>query len=400
MSRSNRIANVGASARASDVQKISDVAALADDAAMEYILTPGSVQKRILAMLIESQSVPGRLLVVGKDTDGTVPNAQVGVLASHFLAGVSGDTQSIGLGSKLNAKAFSPSFANNSSGSTRYDLLYAAISYGNPTTAAVRQKPTAGSSPQTVTLTIQNDMVVTIGIIANVASGNPLASLPADTGSGKAAVYNFGLAMVAIANGFAGGAVNQSTITPLWGSALIGHHRVRGYKPMSLYYGGASEKPGGSMQSQVQGAERWGVQQKFFAHLKFLTTTPDIASNAGTIIDSSIDWRHRILFIDIAYLGSAATAIESQTNPVTAYPTTSPVTCGRFVYAPNGGGFSSGSLPQLGYVASGGIIIQVDTSGNLRICRNSGHAAPIDAANGDLIAITVEATDQFLSNPY
>lgn len=221
MSTKNRVFNVGASARASDFQALSDIAATADDRAIEIAFPPGTGGgNKSIAPLI-SGTGSQQIVVVGHDFSVPPANGKVRVLPAHFIAGVLGDPNTIGLAAKLDAFLDSAAFAANSSGSTRTDLLYATISYGQAITASVRQKPTAGGAPVSTTLTIENDMTITVSIVAGVASGNPLASLPADSGAGKLAVYNFGLAAVSIANGFGGGAINQAAITQLWSPATL-----------------------------------------------------------------------------------------------------------------------------------------------------------------------------------
>lgn len=386
---------VGEAVRKSSLQRMSDAAGTADDRALEILATPGSTLKKILPLSEESATLNPRILVAGKDTDATIANGVVRVRPAHFIAGASANA--IGLSAKLAANLDSPAFGNNSSGATRYDLLYASISYGTATAESVRQKPLSGGDPISVNINTQLAPLVTLNVVAGVASGNPLASLPADAGG----VYNFGLAMVALANAFAGGAINQASITPLWGSGYVSRHRLRGIRLMSLYYGSASEKPSSTLTTQISGAERWGAEQVFFGHLKLLSSTPDVANNAGTIIDNTIDWRHRMLWVDMAYLGSAGNLpLDTEANPITGTPIASPATAVRVGYFSAGGGFASGSIPQLAYVASGGAILQVDTSGNLRVCRNTGHAAPIDATNGDIIAVRIQVSDQMLSTPY
>ena len=129
--------------------------------------------------------------------------------------------------------------------------------------------------------------------------------------------------------------------------------------------------------------------------LTLTTSTPDVANNAGTVIDSSIDWRHRMLWIDMVYLGSASQLpLHGIVNPITGQPDSTPPLAIRAGYFTSGGGLI-GSIPQLPYIASGGAILQVDTSGSLRLCRNTGHAAPIDATNGDIIQVRIAASTQF-----
>jgi len=384
MSNSDRVLNVGASARASDVQAIADVAALADDRALEILVTPGATPKKVIPLSEETASLNPRLLVVGQDIDGGVANAKVRVRPCFYDAGVSGAPYTIGLSTSSKANQDSPAFGNNSSGSTRYDLLYATISYGTPTTVSVRQKPTAGTAPVSALLTVQNDMLITLGIVPNVASGNPLASLPADSGSGKAAVYNFGLAMVAIANGFSGGAINQASITPLWNGGWIQRQRIQNNLTASLYAGAANEKP------TTPVTDRFGAFRKMFAHMKVLSTTPT-SSASGVIVDNSIDWRRRLILAFITYMGSAGTSganasleTANALNLAGANPTT--------IQKVFSGAGSAATLFNISY-SGGAVNFSVDTSGVIRLFKSG--TVPADGTNGDLVSIDLFYSDQF-----
>lgn len=398
MSFNNRIANVGASARASDFQATSDYASTADDRALEITVTPGAAQKKIVPLSEESATVNPRLLVVGKDTDATLANGKVRVRPAHFVAGVLGDPNTIGLGGKATVED-SPTFANNSSGSTRTDLLYATLSYGASITQSVRQKPTAGGAPVSATLNIENQITVTLGIIPGVASGSPLASLPADSGSGKLAVYNFGLAAVSIANGFSGGAINQASIAQLWSGGWVQPQRVRGPRPMSIYYGAANERAVGDISTMVQGAERAGSDIRFFAHFKNLPTT--IAGGTGVFLDTTIDWRNRPFWGILGYAGSAANlplAGSSMSSFVGSANNNPGAISGTTFF---GFGSPAGNIPGVllytSAAASSQIRLGVDSaSGGLFFFRDPAHA-PIDSTNGDVLFLWINAMDRFVA---
>lgn len=385
MASSKRIINVGASARASDVQKVSDVAAAADDRATEILCTPGINLKTIKPLSEESATVNPRLLVVGQDTDGTVPNGKVRVRPAHFQA--ASDAYTIALSAALKANSDSPTIGNNSSGSTRTDLLYAVISYGTTTTETVRQKPTSGSTPVSVSLTTQKDMLVTIAVVAGVASGNPLASLPADdTVNG---VYNFGLAALAIPNGFTGGAINQSVITQLWTGGWVRSHRVHGLRIPSMFTTGSppNEKPATPF------SDRWGGLYRMVFPIKHLTTT-GAAGSTGAIIDGptsgGIDWRNRAIWGQGYYIGSAVTTLE---NAVTAVSGGNPAAAPQTLYLSGAGSNGAPHGPELSYNGGTSIVeLAVDTTGNLRMTGG----VPIDATNGDLILWIVEFTDRLV----
>lgn len=307
MSSSNRVFNVGASARASDFQKASDISSAADDRAMEILVTPGAAQKKIVPLSEESLTVAPRLLIVGQDTDGTLANGKVRVRPAHFVAGVLSDPNAIGLAGKLDALLDSAVFGNNISGSTRTDLLYATLSYGAAITASVRQKPTAGGAPVSTTLTVENDITLTLGIVAGVSSTTPAASLPADSGSGKTAVYNFALAAVSIANGFSGGAVNQAAITALWNGGYVPSNRVR-----LIRHGSLVDKAGGTTgKATTPLSDRWPSINRMVIPVVVTATSQTIT------LDDSIDWRQRIITIRAMrpFTDGTNTAMKALENP-------------------------------------------------------------------------------------
>lgn len=287
MSGTNWNGNVGASWRASDAQQIADIASAADDRAMEILATPGAAQKKIIPLSEESLTLVPRQLVVGKDTDGTLANGLVRVRPSYFEAGVLSDPNTIGIAGKVDANLDSGAFLNNSSGSTRTDLLYATLSYGAAITQSVRQKPTSGGQPISTNLVIDNVITITLGIVAGVSSTTPAASLPADSGAGKLAVYNFALAAVSIANGFSGGAINQAAITPLWNGGFVPSGRVRLIRHGSL----VDKTTGTTGKATTPLSDRWPSINRMVVPVVVTATSQTI------ILDDSIDWRQRIITI-------------------------------------------------------------------------------------------------------
>jgi hypothetical protein len=327
------------------------------DRALEVLVTPGAIQKKCIPLSEESSSVNPRLLVVGKDTDAGLANAKVRLRPVSFEAGVLGDVNSIALSALQKTNLDSPTIANNSSGSTRTDLLYAAVS--------------PGLTPLT--------RLITLGVVQNVASGTPLASLPADSGS----TYNFGLAALSIPNGYAGTAINQSVITPLWAGGWIQPQRVRGARPMSIFSGSATEK----ITSKL--SERAGSNICFMGYFKLLTTT-GISVGAGFTLDNTIDWMNRMVWGWIAYFGSATQAVEGRVGALT------PVTK-DFIFAVTGDSSSNSIIP-FTYNA-GATVIHLGTSTitqkDLRIGKPTGN--PIDTTNGDLIGVVLYASDKLIT---
>ena len=394
MSGTIRMFNVGAATRASDGQKVSDVAAAADDRATEILCTPGSNLKTIKPLSEESATVNPGLLVVGHDTDSGASNAKVRVRPAHFQAG--SDAYTIALSAKQTTALTSPAIASNSSGSTRTDLVYAQVSYGTLTTETVRQKAPTGGAPISVLMTTQKDMLVTIAVVADVAAGDPLASLPADdTVNG---VYNFGLAALAIYDGFSNNMILQSMITPLWSRGFVASPRVHGVRPASFYTGAASERPGGALENTVAGAERWGGTRQFFAHLKMLGAT-------ALTLDDSIDWRNRFVWGFYSYLAAGTVLpIESTTAPQFQSPggiSGSAVYNGGVIQPIWTGSGDDTSASQMLLRYTNGTTytaacLRVKTDGTLNVGWNFG-ATPIDGTNGDTLVVVVYATDQLVS---
>jgi hypothetical protein len=330
------------------------------DRALEVLVTPGAIQKKCIPLSEESSTLNPRLLIVGKDTDAGLANGKVRLRPVSFEAGVLGDVNSIALSALQKTNLDSPTIANNSSGSTRTDLLYAAVS--------------PGLTPLT--------RLVALGVVQGVASGTPLASLPADSGS----TYNFGLAALSIPNGFAGGAINQSVIKPLWSSGWVQQQRVRGQRPASLYGGSATEKPANNL------SDRIGSDVRVFAHFKYLTTT-GTAFSTGFTIDSNYDWRNRFVSGFIAYLGSASQVPLEGTAPQIVPTASATIACAYTGATPP----TNGIFASLSYNTNGAVInLGVDGNGNLRGFQSAGKS-PIDAANGDLIVIMLHATDRLLA---
>lgn len=397
MSAKKRVINVGQAVRASDINAVAGGAASADDRALEVSFTPGAAQKAVMPLSGESATVNPRLLIVGQDTDVTVPNGKVRVRPSHFKAGVSGDAYSIALAASLKANTDSLGLAFNSSGSTRTDLLYATISYQATKTESVRVKPLTGGDPVSQSFTTETTPTVTLGVVANVASGNPLASLPADDNVNG--VYYFGLAAVSIPNGWSGAGITQSQITQLWSAGYVAPQRIRGARPMSLYYGSAAEKPSSTLTSGVQGAERWSAgRTPFFVHFRMLASS-GTAVATGVVLDDSIDWRYRLAWGFAQHLGSGLILpIESQ--PAIVPPS------GQVLAAP-GPFYDSGQLGIAwtgpgctgtdrvwGYNHTGAanrtLSISVDTAGRLIAFSQLG---PQDPTNGDVFVIALNVSD-------
>lgn len=386
MSQNNRVMNVGAANRASDQQALADYAATADDRALEVVLEAGPAGvafKRVVPLIDDGSS---RRLLTGQDVSG-VGAGKVRLYPAYFQANAF--AHQILLSAKSVANIDSPTIANNSSGSARTDLIYAQLSYGDSTQEAVRLKPLDGGSPVSATLTTEIRPKVTVNVVAGVAAGNPLASLPADAGTDrKSAVINFPLGTVTVPNGYSGGNITQSMIVELWPGGFIATNRIRGMQPMSIYSGAANEKVTSAVGS------RWGSDQRFFAHFLNLPSTTSIGSaSTSPVLDNTIDWRYRLVWGVCGYLGSATRApLEGKTGGGFTTPTYGSFASSMFT----SDGTSLGAVAMTFSYGSGAGNIQVFvySDGSLRFCRGAG---PVDGTNGDLLFVQLFATDQFLA---
>jgi hypothetical protein len=399
MSGQRKIPNVGENFTFNEVQRIANVAAAGDDRALEILATPGSTQKKIMPLLEETATLNPRLLVVGHDTDAGAPNGSVRLRPAHFVAGVANGPYDVGLGAKQKANLDSPQFAANSAGVPRTDLLYATISYGATTTVTKRQKPPTGGAPLAQPLIVAADPAVTLSIIPGVAASNPLVSLPADPAVDAifGGTYNFALAAVSIPAGYvAGSPINQASITPLWNGGWIPPHRVRGLRVPN--WGGANppERPSSQM------SERFSSYIEFIIPWKLLPNTPQ----SGVVVDTSIDWRHRMVWGYGAWTGLSATAYPLETLAGAGRPTSvgalDTTTYGLLGPSPSGDGVPSGggSGVVIGTILYGGAHFNasaqliVDSNGHLLVGAGSG---PGDKTNGDMIVFVVRASDQIIN---
>lgn len=384
MSGPRNIPNDGQALTTPDFQRVGDGAAAADDRAYEVLLTPRSLQKRVLPLQQETASVFPRILVVPSGTSG-----KLSVAPALFVAGSPSNALGVALAAAVKSAMDSGLLAANSSGSTRYDLLYATVQRTVDLTASRVIKSTSDGSEGSQTVNVQDSPTVTLGIIQNVASDNPTASLPADSNGGlngeAFGSYNFALAMIAVPNGYAlNGAASAAWITQLWNGGFVPSGRVHGMKAMSIYTSALNEKPLGSLPT----LERWGSDQRFFGHLRLFNTTPTLPISNALVLDNSIDWRQRVIFIFASLLFTG-----------------SPVQLDTLGFGPNGSSGDKFSATFTGTGGSGFSAITYNTSTNLYLTVDASTGAlkfyrsgsVLDSTNGDAIALFVIATDQFVT---
>jgi len=409
--------NDGQSLTTPELQRNCDIAAYADDRALEVLLTPGQVLKKVMPILEETASVNPRLLLIPSASNGKVTCQPAYFLASSSLA------TAITYAAKLDASDDIPAnIASNSSGQNRYDLIYATVnrqvaatiasppggaaytgigqaSTGTSSTQSRKIKSVVDGSISTQSVNLydvpQVQLAVNQGFLTGATPPTTAqinAALPADT----ATSFNFALAYITVANGYTSGtAIAQSAITPAWNGGWLQQHRMHGLRPMSFYSGAISEKTAGSLPS-----ERWGSYVSYFGHFKLLTTTADQSTGPGSLLDNSIDWRHRFVVVTLAFLGNATTlgAVESITTPIhlDAPGSATPALQTKGFFTGTGPGALPTDLYFFDYISGGnGLALNFHTDGTLRVCKRG--TGPTNGASGDLIMVSIFGTDQFVT---
>jgi hypothetical protein len=385
MSTNQKTWTDGEAITTTESNRVARIAATMDDRAWEGLLTPGSIQKRIVPLSEEALTVFSRTLLVPGVTAGSVK-----LQPALLLAGGIALPNRINMAAKLEAALDSATFASNSSGSTRYDLVYATISYAVSATGSRKVKDIVTAQVTTQVLNLEKATQVVLTVLPNVGNVTPTATMPADPGDGSS--YNFPLCLVTLVNGYTGGTViTQSQIAQLWFGGFIQPQRVRGMRPMSIYAGAGGEKPAGALPAQ----ERWGSDVRFFGHFKLVTATPN-STPPGDIIDNSIDWRGRLIQLQILYMGGALSV-----GPLDTYGSNVTVTANLSAgyaqssnfattlnFANVGGGHA---IIALTYATGSVLTVYVHTDGTLRVYRSTLQ----DGTNGDLFMMVASATDQF-----
>ncbi|MFI5229212.1 MAG: hypothetical protein ACHQWU_09095 [Gemmatimonadales bacterium] len=412
MSLLRPIQNDGQGYNTPDVQLKHDVLAHADDRVYEAMLTPPAAGKQITPVGVETATYNPRLLLQPSGTAGKVTLQPCLLVAGSALAAV-------GLSGLLQSALDSLAFGANSSGNPRIDLVYVTLSRTAPQVAispppasvayvgigpAVTGagpfqprpiKDTTSGQVSNKSINLYDLVTVQLNILAGTPAGSPVApALPAD-GAGS---YNFSIAQVAIANGYAAGAaIAQASITPTWTGGWIPPQLVRGNDHvLSLYAGSANEKPSTPISS------RWGALHKVVLICKVLSTTPT-AIGSAVVIDNSIDWRQRVITgkgfrvgpANVSLEGTAGTPCDQRnwdesTNAIfdcgwsgAAGSTFEPLLW--FKYGASGAGYSS-------------FAITVNAAGNLVLY--NGGTTLVDTINGDLMVAIIEYTDQLPNLPF
>jgi hypothetical protein len=383
LSGKRNIPNDGQALTTPDVQRIGDGAAAMDDRVYENLLTPPALgAKTITPIGLESPTYNPRLACVPGVANGTVQ-----LQPCLMQVGSPSIALNVCLAKTLQAALATALFGANASGVTRYDLVYATVQRTVDLTGPrVIKSPTDGSE-SSPTVNLEDAPAVTLTILPNVGNVTPLATMPADNNGGANGEafgsFNFPIALVALPNGYASaGAITQAMITQMWTGGWIHAHRMRGSRIPSLFSGAAAEKPSTPL------TDRWGTVARAVFPVKLLAATGNTIVG-GVVLDNSIDWRKRLIWGSVFYLGSALTPIESVTAP-------SPLVAGtpfQPFYSGSGTNVGAGTVSMVYNGGATTVGFAVDAAGNLKMVRAAGN--PIDAANGDILVVIFEYSDQF-----
>lgn len=264
-----------------DMTRGETTAATADDLVYQTLLTPGAVQKIAVPLLEETASVNPRLLVTPGAVTGTVQ-----LNPCELIAGVSGQPYTVGLAAQVNAAMASTGVTSNSSGSTRFDLLYATVQRTVSVSASRKIKDPNTGLISTQTVNLATTPTVTLALLANAGASvaAAVAALPADTGS----AWNFPLAVITVANPYsAGTAIAQSAISQEWQGGWIPFHRRRLRRGGSIV---VTQPVTASSTAKYLVKDRWGSVEGIFAPINYKTNPSN-----GIVLDNTIDWRRRWL---------------------------------------------------------------------------------------------------------
>lgn len=404
--------NDGQALTTPELQRPCDLAAYADDRVLESLLNLGTLpdgatspRKAVLPFAKDGDLLSTTLQnsrVVYTDSTNSAPQ-----LVQCLLAHIKGSSDplpgTIQLSARLDKALTGPNITANSSGVTRYDLVYATINRTTPLdiTAPPASAAFAGvgkTSPGTGAQQNRKIKSVSSGIIASqliniydvptitlsvvtgfLTGATPptlvqcQSALPADSSSAS----SFALAYITLASGYTVGSLTQSMITQVWQTARIPTHRLQQNFVPSLYSSAVAQKPTTPI------SERWaGMRQMFFNFLVKTGTPVNIGS--GFIIDNTIDWRHRMLIImgGEYSAGSGGQAIEGATLIPCALTNQSFGTIGQGLVYVTGEGDTAGF--EIRYNSSAtAAFIGVNSIGNL-VGWVSG--TPANGSTGDLIA--------------
>lgn len=324
MSAERAIWNDGQGLATPDLQRGCNDAGAADDRAHEVYLTPGAVQKKVMPLLDETATQIPQYLAI-PSAAGLTPagvNGAVRLLACELVAGSPSNTQAIALAGNLQAPLDTVAITSNSSGSTRYDLIYATLNRAVTVSGTRKIKSATDGSLSSQTVNLADAPTITLGVNVGFLTGATPpttaqinAATPADTAPSSSTFgsFNFPIAYVTVANGYSSGTVlfqnssgGSTYLTQCWAGGFIRRHRVESYRAATLIGSGIAEAP-----KSVAVTTRTGAAISIKSPVYVLPATKLVGTdNLSTwpVLDNSIDWRYRIISATVTYLTSAASS--------------------------------------------------------------------------------------------
>ncbi len=401
----------GQEVQKADLELLGTESAFADDRVVWELvrMLPGSAtpQKLIIPYGVSGWASSSTKALVGPSgADGKVIIQPFrGLVGSTVLAATNPleALHSIHSGYALGATTLSQTktLAANSSGSTRWDLVYATVTpeVDGPGATRYKKDPT--------TLVVSSSSVATYTtctVVINVVTGTPAApplypALPADGGG----AYNIPLAFVRVPNGFgAASTVARGDVFEVAPCAL--QSTATGVKNMQPADGqfsstGAVEsnqdgnnlalRPGAYLPATMVGSEsRIIAIQRGFAPLSHID---------GDVIDASIDWRNRLFRWTIqARSGStsAAALVTDRNVTGTAFCGSAALsTQGTHFYAGGGQSFVDDNAATIAYGTSNGTACYV-TSAQVSQLTASSLAIHVRNTDGALV-LKLSGADTF-----
>ncbi len=374
------IAANGQEVQEADLELLGTESAFADDRVLFELLRtlPGSAtpQKLIVPYGVSGwASSTTKALVGPSGADGKVVIQPFrGIVGSTTLAASSPleALHSLRSGYALGTTTLSQTktLAANSSGSTRWDLIYATVTPDVNAAGVTRYKK------DTTTEVVSSSSVATYTtctVVINVQAGTPAApplypALPADGGG----AYNIPLAMVRVPNGF--GAASTVARTDIHEHAPCALQSTatgaKNMQPASSNYSttGAAEanqdwnnltlRGGAYLPATMVGSEsRVILLQRGLAPLSHVD---------GDVVDDSIDWRNRYFRASVLALSGSttATAFASDRNVTGTVPAGSAAqaTQGTHTYQTFGQSFVDDNANTIAYGTSNGTAFYVTST--------------------------------------
>jgi hypothetical protein len=205
-------------------QRSANAAAYADDRALEPVFTPYT-QKSVLPLVVESGTVDP-IFAFAYDSPG---NGRLSLKAARFIAGGVGLPYHVNMAHHQETDVSTGQFAANSSGSDRFDLVYATVSQYVSATGSRKVKDIQSGAVTTQVLNLEKKTQV----VLNILTGSLV--LPSDPADGSA--YNFAICSVKVPNGYTLGASFAATLgmsvqNILYDRSYIAPARVKRFFPL------------------------------------------------------------------------------------------------------------------------------------------------------------------------